>query len=375
MALVLENLPGGSEQLLCSGTVVSPDLVLTAGHCAVDLTTMLAQPADRYSVSTGSLDPNEDPSTQISAVSRVIVYPGFVKLTSAAGSTYLQGDAALLQLGTPTRAPAIQIADPEQDSSLYQANTPAAIAGWGLTAAGALPNQLQWGPTAVQGAAYCAQVAEQAFGADFDSATQTCALELPDEAVGTCNGDSGGPLIALRADGTPVQIGITSWAESHCSTDLPDYFTRTDALSGWIHAWMAALTPPPAAAPSGSGASPGAPAGTYRGSTSQRLPLELRIADNGRQLTALAFSFTARCTRRRGAFRRRFLAAGWRRSLDRHPGSWLSATFAGRHGVLYRLTLRLTTGGSAAGSLSASWHSRATGDCRSGMIRWAARDR
>ena len=58
-----------------------------------------------------------------------------------------------------------------------------------------------------------------------------CAIDAPTYADGTCNGDSGGPLLAQRADGTWIEIGITNSGAADCSTGVPNFFARADALS------------------------------------------------------------------------------------------------------------------------------------------------
>ena len=147
MAFVQNNLPSGGYEL-CSGTVVAPDVVLTAGHCAVDLSTMTVYPPQQYQVYTGNVD---WPDAAASNVSRVVAYPGFRKITGANGNVYADGDAALLQLASPTTAPAIPLASDPADSGLYEGGSAAAIAGWGLTSAGGpTPDQLQWAVTVDQ---------------------------------------------------------------------------------------------------------------------------------------------------------------------------------------------------------------------------------
>ena len=243
LAFIENSLPGGGFDL-CTGTVVAPNVVLTAGHCAVDESTMTLYPPQQYGVVTGSLDWTDAATRQLSPVSRVVLYPGFLKITGSNG-VYSDGDAALLQLETPTTAPSMPLASDPGDSGLYAAGTPAAIAGWGHTSAGgSTPDQLQWATTVVQSSTYCTQQANDDFGALFDSFDQTCAIDAPTDAAGTCEGDSGGPLVAASPAGGIVQIGITSWAQASCSTTVPDYFTRTDVLSAWINRWIAAMAPP-----------------------------------------------------------------------------------------------------------------------------------
>ena len=46
----------GNEGGQCSGTVVAPNLVLTAGHCAEDMQTGVVNEASGYRVTTGNVD-------------------------------------------------------------------------------------------------------------------------------------------------------------------------------------------------------------------------------------------------------------------------------------------------------------------------------
>jgi secreted trypsin-like serine protease len=227
----------------CSGTVVSPNVVLTAGHCVQDLSTGKITPASEYKVVTGATDVTDSSTRQLSDVSQAIVYPRFSRTT-------VQGDAGLLILSTPTTAPAIPLAT-AADRSLYRERTPITIAGWGLTAGSAkdAPTALRWGITYVQSHRYCAR--QVAFYYPFFAASsQLCAIEPPHFSVGTCHGDSGGPTLARRPDNTAVEIGITSLVGDNCTPRLPDVFTRVDRVSPWVNGWIEATkpgstTPPP----------------------------------------------------------------------------------------------------------------------------------
>ena len=108
----------------CSGTVIAPNLVLTAGHCVEDIITGKRTPVGQYAVVTGSNDVRDSTMRQISGVSRTIPFPHFNRFK-------VHGDAALLVLSTPTTVPAVALATPT-DTALYASNTPAWIAGWGL---------------------------------------------------------------------------------------------------------------------------------------------------------------------------------------------------------------------------------------------------
>ena len=217
----------------CSGTVVSPMLVLTAAHCVENISSGAATAPAAFRVVTGSLDWTNRASGQVLGVSRVAIDPTF-------DATTLDDDAALLVLATPTSAPAIELASPTENS-LTQAGTPAQLAGWGYTYVGepTPPTVLYQGSTVVQSAVHCAEQ-ETLDGVLYDPAENLCAADTPSFAVSACHGDSGGPLVATAAGGEEIEIGITSHGDPNCNPDYPSVFTRADAVSGWVASVIAA---------------------------------------------------------------------------------------------------------------------------------------
>ena len=235
MAFIVHSDASGNPDFLCSGTVVSPNVVLTAGHCTVDGATGMPFSASGYAVVTGAVDWTDASRRQVSPVSRVIPNPGYNLATTT-------GDAGLLVLSVPITAPAIRLAG-SSDQQQLQPGTGAGIAGWGNTSgsSGSVPpTQLRQAPTVVQSASYCAQHAPA-----FDASSELCALDYPSVAAGTCVGDSGGPLVAADSNNRDVEIGITSRGPADCSTTLPDVYTRVDQISAWAAGWIAAVAPAP----------------------------------------------------------------------------------------------------------------------------------
>lgn len=221
MAFVIHFDASADPDFVCSGTVIAPNLVLTAGHCAVDEGTGAPLAAGGFVVVTGSRDWSDSNQRQLSDVSSVAVEPNYVRATGAA-------DAALLVLSTPTTAPTVAIATPA-DQYLYDGGAPALVAGWGTThAGGQAVSMLQWAPTKVHAQSYCGQLY-----AAFSTTYGTCAVDSPGFAAGTCNGDSGGPLLATDSSNRTVEIGVTSMGPVDCGTDTGDFFTRTDQIASW----------------------------------------------------------------------------------------------------------------------------------------------
>lgn len=227
----------GSHAQLCSGTVVSSNVVLTAAHCAYDGSTGQLLDPSEFTVATGAVDWTDVTTRQLSAVSRVIVDPAYDPAKH-------DSDVALLVLSQPTTAPVIALAG-SADSGLTIPGTSAGIAGWGLTYQGSpTPDVLQWATTVVQPPRYCAQ-----FTTVYDSSSQLCAVDYPYDDDGTCFGDSGGPLLAASA-AQLYEIGVTSYVLGNCSTVSADYFTSMIAVQPWIVSEVQAVAPaPPPPAP------------------------------------------------------------------------------------------------------------------------------
>jgi secreted trypsin-like serine protease len=223
----------------CTGTVVAPTLVLTAGHCIQDIVTGRRTPPSRYIVVTGSSDIRDKTVRQVSKVQRALPYPGFNPFK-------LHGDAGLLVLAKPTTAPPITLAGPA-DAALLAPNVPAYIAGWGERGSRGNAKEtvvLRKAQTFVQRRLYCRNHT-RVYYLFYNSSTQMCTSTPPTFHTGTCHGDSGGPALAFREDGTAVQIGITSLGPANCDATRPDVYTRVDKIAGWVGKWIAATTPSP----------------------------------------------------------------------------------------------------------------------------------
>jgi hypothetical protein len=228
MAFVIDF--NGEETSACSGSVVAPNLVLTAAHCAVNLKTGVTDEASGYRVVTGTVDWASS-ERQVSDVSRVLPFPHFKFKEAPDGF----GDAALLVLSTPTTAPAIRLAT-STDTKLLRTGTHAMIAGWGETYYGQdEPTEwLMWAKTMLEGK-HC----EGLLG-------RICAIDFPRFTSGPCHGDSGGPLLAAGPRGQGlIEIGITQAGFGECWTTRPGIFTRADLVSSWVARWISALKAPP----------------------------------------------------------------------------------------------------------------------------------
>lgn len=360
--------------MACSGTVLAPTVVLTAAHCVVDGETGTIRTASGIVVTAGTLD-RRSGGVEVGAA-RVAVHPDY-------DPGAIRSDAAVIRLATPVAVAPVALAG-SGDAGLAAPGAVATFAGWGTTSGSsteASPRLLTATTTLLADDA-----CQRLLGSSFAPAVTLCAVDAGRFAASTCRGDSGGPLLTQRGDGAWLQVGITSWGSLGCDTRVPQAFTRVSAVAGWISAQLA-----DAAADAGvagiapgeigsagladSGAPTRAPrragvaSARYRGRTSQRRALTVRVA--GARVAAAAFGWRARCTRgsRSGSFR---LASGAHPRIATRAGHSAFAV-SGRDGRGRRVRLAGAAGGAALrGTLRVSWRDRTAGRCDSGVVRWSA---
>ena len=223
----------GKGGFACTGTVVAPRVILTAAHCIEGQESGAFTAPSAYAVATGVTSPREATAPNIFRVTETHVFPGF-------DPGNLRGDAGVLVLDRPTAAAPLPMAG-AADAALYAGGAPVQLAGWGLTRANARsgPGSLRATAMTVQAPGFCKRKT-RSFYPPYSAAGQLCTLATPTKSGG-CFGDSGGPAIGLRADGTPVHLGIISTGGPFCSTKLPNVLTRTDVASTWVSEWVAAI--------------------------------------------------------------------------------------------------------------------------------------
>lgn len=213
---------------LCTGTLIAPNWVLTAGHCSNITAGTVASPAhwppQLINVRIGGVTRSDGDRR---GVSRVVMHPDYL-LTAGY-------DISLLQLSSnSTMAPTQVAGDAERD--LWTAGTLEAIVGWGVTEEnGDRPERLQEAQVPITTDDYCAG----AYG-DFDPATMVCA-GFPEGGVDTCQGDSGGPMFGRTAAGALRVVGSTSFGDGCARPGKPGVYARVadDTLRAWIASHVA----------------------------------------------------------------------------------------------------------------------------------------
>lgn len=163
---------------LCSGTLISPNTVLTAGHCGSvtgdAVASPIAYPPQLIDVKIGGLHENEGEDVP---VSKVTIEPNYL-----VNSGY---DITLLTLSKNSTKTSTKVSG-SSEGALWSPGTLETIAGWGTTQEnGDTPSTLQEGHVPITTDSSCASAYS-----DFDPSTMICA-GYPQGGVDTCQGRLG----------------------------------------------------------------------------------------------------------------------------------------------------------------------------------------
>jgi trypsin len=210
----------------CSGSVIAPTKVLTAGHCVAGFN--LAN----FQVIAGRPNLRSTSVGQSIGVTSGSPHPDFVQ-------TGLH-DVAVLNLAQPTSAPPIPLATPQQSAALTAAGAQLHVAGYGATTpfGSHLSGFLKETTEIVRTDNRCLK----AYTSDlFAPESMICALGPKRKKPGkfkihtsACSGDSGGPLVAETASG-PIEVGTVSFGGALCGLPAaPTVYSRVAASLGFI---------------------------------------------------------------------------------------------------------------------------------------------
>jgi secreted trypsin-like serine protease len=216
-ALVRSDLPAERGQF-CGGSLIGPDLVLTAAHCVAG-----RAPQD-VDVVVGRYRLAERDGERIDAA-RIASDTRYNPRTSSA-------DAALIRLAGPASQPPVALAT-AADEPAFAPGRPARVVGWGTLRSGGpeAADVLYEVDVNIDSNAACDEAyAAGGGGAGAIDDTMICASAPGRDA---CQGDSGGPLMVDEAAGWK-QVGIVSFGFGCADPAFPGVYARLPALLDFI---------------------------------------------------------------------------------------------------------------------------------------------
>merc|ERR1712033_24443 len=220
--MLLRGGVGGS--LMCGGSLVSTNRVITAGHCCD------GQSASRLGVRVGahSLHGHDQDQADIAVTA--------VKNHEDYDSWTIENDICMLDLAEDADfgSDVIGAIDIPADGLEYPAGTICTVSGWGTTTEGGhLAHNLMKVQVPVVSDADC----RDAYGQNDITDSMICA-GLEEGGKDSCQGDSGGPFICGEK-GSEELIGVVSWGIGCARKGYPGVYTEVSYFADWIAETMA----------------------------------------------------------------------------------------------------------------------------------------
>jgi len=193
--------------MICSGSLISPDVVLTAAHCVSE--------SGYYYVQLSADTLYDD--GQLILASAVWSSPRY-------DESSIQNDVGLILLPEPVLdVTPIKVATKKQTKKV-DALKKFTLYGWGVDQNKKETTFLRYTDIREQKKAALAVFTKRQFNA---TTTIAAGKYLSRERVysGACSGDSGGPLVAM-IDGVETLVGVTSYGARSCRAKVPSVFTK-----------------------------------------------------------------------------------------------------------------------------------------------------
>merc|ERR1712226_620849 len=205
---------GSNGNLSCGGSLVAPNVVLCAAHCA--------SAANQVYIGRHNINLATEPGAETFNVVQKVPHPNYTSST-------INNDYMMLKLSGNSAFTPIAL-DDGTVSPNFASGQDLQLIGWGRTSGG--------GPISP-----ILQEVEMDYLTNTQC-KQTWGNSITDKMLcvnrsgkSGCNGDSGGPLFLDDGVNPRIQVGVVSWGSSAC-IGTPTVFARVSEEIAWINSYI-----------------------------------------------------------------------------------------------------------------------------------------